>query len=94
LQAEAQRLAGILEQFPTSDLQDRELLDSGKLAWRDRVVVRFRMLRKEALKNTIEGIHAALAKGRPPAVVPLQGVSDKLQEPRYIQIGDATADEL
>ncbi len=48
--------------------------------------MRFRMLRKLALQNTIESILAALATGRPRVVVPLQGVSDRLQEPRYIQI--------
>ena len=94
-QAEAQRLAGILAAFPTTEQQDQELLDSGILLdWRERVIVRFRMLRKEALRLTIQGIEAALAKGRPKPVELLEGASDKLQEPLFIQIGSGNVAEL
>jgi hypothetical protein len=74
LQAEALRLAGILEAFPTSEQQDRELLGSGSLLdWRERVIVKLRMLRKEALRLTVEGIHAALQGAQPVAVPLLEG---------------------
>ena len=94
-QEEAQRLAGILASFPTSEQQDQVLLDDGSMQdWRERVIVRFRMLRKQALRLTIEGIEAALAKGRPRPVVPVEGASDKLQKPLFIQIGAGGAAEL
>lgn len=54
-QEEVERLRSILVRFPTGEDQDAALLESGKLTdWRERVIVKFRMLRKRALRLTME----------------------------------------
>ena len=55
-QAEANRLWKRLVGFPTGEQQDAELLEGGGLDWRERVIVRFRMLRKRALRHAVERI--------------------------------------
>ena len=55
-QAEANRLWKRLVGFPTGEQQDAELLEGGGLDWRERVIVRFRMLRKQALRHAVERI--------------------------------------
>lgn len=41
--------------FPTGEDQDAALLESGELTdWRERVIVKFRMLRKRALRLTMQ----------------------------------------
>ena len=45
--------------FPTTEDEDANLLDSGELTdWRDKVIVKFVMLRKRALRLTIQVIAA------------------------------------
>ena len=54
-QDEVDRLSNILMSFPTTEDEDANLLDSGELTdWRERVIVKFRMLRKRALRLTIQ----------------------------------------
>ena len=49
------RLTKILMSFPTTEDEDAGLLDSGELIdWREMVIVNFRMLRKRALRLTIQ----------------------------------------
>ena len=61
LQGELLRLREILVRFPTTETEDRALLESKSLVdWREQVLVRFRILRKEALRVTIEGLEKAL----------------------------------
>ncbi|BDA45092.1 hypothetical protein COCOBI_06-5720 [Coccomyxa sp. Obi] len=91
-QEEVQRLTSILVSFPTTEDEDAALLDSGELTdWRERVIVNFRMLRKRALRLTIQGLHAALAAAAQKAIiVPNLGASEDLQEPIFL---DADAAE-
>lgn len=52
-------MTSILESFPTTEDEDAALLDSRELTdWRERVIVQFRMLRKRALRLTIQVIAA------------------------------------
>lgn len=54
-QEEAQRLQSILVSFPTNAEQDAAFLDSGELTdWREKVIVKFRLLRKQALVSVIK----------------------------------------
>ena len=49
------RLTKILMSFPTTEDEDASLLDSGELTdWRERVILKFLMLRKRALRLTIQ----------------------------------------
>ena len=98
-QEEAQRLQAILDGFPTSEAQDRALLEGGKtLDWRERTVVEFRVARKEALRRTLDGLRAATQQ--PPSgerrapVQPRAGAIDRLQEPVFIQVGSHAGDDL
>lgn len=61
---EAARLEKILSRFPTSEAQDEALLQEGSLGERERVFVRFRVLRKRALRQTAARIRAALVQSR------------------------------
>ncbi|BDA45093.1 hypothetical protein COCOBI_06-5730 [Coccomyxa sp. Obi] len=62
---EVERLNSILVSFPTTEDEDAALLDSGELTdWRERIIVKFRMLRKRALRLTIQGVQLALAEAR------------------------------
>ena len=107
-QVEANRLWRKLVGFPTGEQQDRELLEGGSLEnWRERVIVRFRMLRKQALRLTMEGISAALSHHssspsvsdafagarRPVVVVPVRE-DPGLEEPKILQIGTPEVEEL
>ena len=48
-------MRSILVRFPTGEDQDAALLASGDLTdWRERVIVKFRMLRKRALRLTMQ----------------------------------------
>lgn len=99
-QDEAERLQSILDGFPTSETEDRQLLESkSQLDWRERLIVEWRVLRKEALRLTVAGILEALGKhaGRSQHKQPVTLISDAsedLQQPRFIQFGAATGDEL
>ena len=54
-QEEAQRLQSILVSFPTNAEQDAAFLDSGELTdWREKVIVKFRLLRKRALVSVLK----------------------------------------
>ena len=54
-QDEVERLSNILMSFPTTEGEDAALLGSGELTdWREVVIVKFRMLRKRALRLTIQ----------------------------------------
>ncbi|CAL8469166.1 g8707 [Coccomyxa elongata] len=85
---EVERLRSILVRFPTGEDQDAALLESGELTdWRERVIVKFRMLRKRALRLTMEAVQAALLEaqsGAPRVVVPNRGASEELQEPKFL----------
>lgn len=55
MQEEVNRLRSILVMFPTGEDQDAALLESGELSdWRERVIVKFCMLRKRALRLTMQ----------------------------------------
>ncbi len=59
-QGEVERLNNILVSFPTTEDDDAALLGSENLTdWRERVIVKFRMLRKRALRLTIQVIHTS-----------------------------------
>ena len=54
-QEEVQRLQRILVSFPTNAEQDGAFLDSGELTdWREKVIIKFRLLRKRALASVIK----------------------------------------
>lgn len=49
------RLTSVLVSFPTTEDEDAALLETGELTdWRERVIVNFLMLRKRALRLTIQ----------------------------------------
>ncbi len=57
------RLATKLASFPTTESQDRAALERKRNPikdWRERTIVEFRMLRKEALRLTVDAIKATL----------------------------------
>lgn len=65
LRRERARLAGLLAQMPTSEKEDQELLDSGRLAGLEqRMPVTFRLQRKRALRQAIERLDGALLAGQ------------------------------
>ena len=62
-QEEAVRLAMKLASFATTESQDRAALERNRNPirdWRERTLVEFRLLRKQALRLTTEAISAAL----------------------------------
>lgn len=76
LQEEAERLRSILVRFPTGEDQDAALLASGELTdWRERVIVKFRMLRKRALRLTMQ-VHLILG---PPCMTRHPGYLQAIQ---------------
>lgn len=60
-QDELLRLKEILVRFPTTEAEDRALLESKSMVdWREQMLVKFRIMRKEALRVIIESLKEAL----------------------------------
>lgn len=101
IQDEAERLQSILDGFPTSEAEDRALLESMDFRdWRERLIMEWRVLRKEALRLTVAGIrdaqglqHLVKSQHKQPVAL-IADASEGLQEPMFIQFGTVSSDEL
>ncbi len=57
------RLQGILAGLPTTEAEDAALLGGGSISdWRQRAILLFRVMRKRALRLTIQRLQAALER--------------------------------
>lgn len=58
---EYDRLAALLAAAPTSESEDQALLDGGSVTdWREQAILQFRIMRKRALRQTLEKLAAKL----------------------------------
>ncbi|CAL5221515.1 g3721 [Coccomyxa viridis] len=94
---EAMRLATKLASFPTTESQDRAALERKRNPikdWRERTIVEFRMLRKEALRLTIDAIKAALqAPKKSAAAAPTPSASVVIEDDE-IPADDVSKDKV
>ena len=99
LQAEAQRLKKKLASFSTSEGEDRALFKTRAMQrdWRERMVVEFRIQRKQALRLTIEGIteEAPLQSSADPIeILKRQAKRSKKRKPKVVVPLSDLSDEL
>ncbi len=91
------RLATKLASFPTTESQDRAALERKRNPikdWRERTIVEFRMLRKEALRLTIDAIKAALqAPKKSAAAAPTPSASVVIEDDE-IPADDVSKDKV
>ncbi|CAL8469162.1 g8703 [Coccomyxa elongata] len=91
-EGEVERLNNILVSFPTTEDDDAALLGSENLTdWRERVIVKFRMLRKRALRLTIQGVQLALAQARQCLAVTDSGADKDVHKPTSPDTGPIEA---
>ena len=81
----------MLARFPTSEAEDRALLNSKSLTdWREQMLVQFRVLRKEALRLTITALEEEL--GQPARALSVRSSAKNMSSTHINVLTDTTSE--